>query len=382
MGRSIDLGRVRRLLQEIERAYEDLSDEAKESLDQILRGLEQARRSGKSVASEWAQSADGRRLLRHLGRLKKEREKVRVAEQETSIQSEEKHTPEPPPEAHQYGPCPPDAQAAKEFWEKWSDEKREKWFKAFEKTYKSYILNSAKRHGVPVWLLAALIANEMIDYPWNRQFYDRIGLGGSVGPAQIRVSTVKRDLGQISLDREIFERVVMHIQSRESLKHIKARHYREKLFKGSCRNKGWDEGWPEGWPRNVDSDDPSDTAFRMYLSSCEGGIDIAGHLLRKYLDDIRAKYEENRLSPSFVSLVIGGNLGFLGEALDAVDKGVLPNLQQQIVLLRAMAIYWNNGPRITDENTVKNIKKEAEEGLIHADNAGELEGRFRDWNDW
>ena len=80
MRRAWDYGsvRLRRLLENVHRDYEDLSDEDKESLHQLLEGLDCAKRSGRP-SLRITRSMVGRELGEHLARLQMEIEAARRA---------------------------------------------------------------------------------------------------------------------------------------------------------------------------------------------------------------------------------------------------------------------------------------------------------------
>jgi RHS repeat-associated protein len=73
------------------------------------------------------------------------------------------------------------------FYDVWTPEQREQWFKELWDRYGTDIEGSAKANCVPTELLAAVIANEMIDYPWFERPGELLGRGNSLGPAQIHI---------------------------------------------------------------------------------------------------------------------------------------------------------------------------------------------------
>ncbi|MCM8538320.1 MAG: InlB B-repeat-containing protein [Lentisphaeraceae bacterium] len=81
---------------------------------------------------------------------------------------------------------------AEEFFDK-SVTDRTKWYKDFNKKYKSKIINSAKKNCIPKALLAYVLMNEQIDYSDKENALEKFGFGKSVGVGQITSDTVWKE---------------------------------------------------------------------------------------------------------------------------------------------------------------------------------------------
>ena len=203
----------------------------------------------------------------------------------------------------------------KTFWNVWSTERRDRWFKDFKSQYGSKIEAAAKRHCIPKELLATTIANEMIDYTDGEQAGEDLGFGESVGPAQISVNTTARA------------------------------GVRDQNGKDFTRD-------------TLQKDDPN--------------IEAAAQLMKIYLDKLCDDAQNGRLSDSFIGgLAYGCNIGAFCCTKQQCSKAVIFNAPR--CLIQAMAAMWNNGPGLARLN---NIHKKAPNGWKHGNWAGELDGYF------
>jgi hypothetical protein len=201
------------------------------------------------------------------------------------------------------------------FWNVWSTERRDRWFKDFKSQYGSKIEAAAKRHCIPKELLATTIANEMIDYTDGEQAGEDLGFGESVGPAQISVNTTARA------------------------------GVRDQNGKDFTRD-------------TLQKDDPN--------------IEAAAQLMKIYLDKLCDDAQNGRLSDSFIGgLAYGCNIGAFCCTKQQCSKAVIFNAPR--CLIQAMAAMWNNGPGLARLN---NIHKKAPNGWKHGNWAGELDGYF------
>jgi hypothetical protein len=132
------------------------------------------------------------------------------------------------------------------------------WAKAFGDRFGSLIQNAAKANCIPASLLAAIVANEMVDWRWpDGTFLDGI-TGGGVGPAQIAPATAV-NAGATGLQTSDFR------PRRQTT--------------------------PAG-PTSVDTsyvlspEAQHQSAARDLLQTDNGAIDIAARLLKNYLNEM------------------------------------------------------------------------------------------------
>lgn len=184
------------------------------------------------------------------------------------------------------------------FWRDWTAPQRTDWFASFEANYGHMIDRSAWNAGVPRELLAAVVANEMIDFRWN----DRHEIGTSVGPAQLTYNTLQ--------------------------------------------NEGLVPPWkPVG--ENIDISEP------------HANIMLAGLLMKKYLDRLADAGCEGKLSKDFLNLygVPISDKDWLAATI--TEPTPLKDVHQTVVnrdvspaLISRMALMWNNGPQIMFNNDI------------------------------
>jgi len=222
-----------------------------------------------------------------------------------------------------------------EFWHEWPPEKRERWFERFRRRYGDLILSAARRHCVPAGLLAAVIANEQIDYSLGEQLIEntmatedwarRRGLALSVGVAQIRV---ERALEYGAIDPTVFRQVT---GKRYDPQTKQVPRYRPTTFHVSTEEQ-----------------------LRAYLSDPRGSIDAAARLLKAFMEDLCQKILERRpFSASFMQEIYGRDFFLESEVREVCCKRLSC---EEIVLMRvsgeliaAMSLYWNANPDIIKE---------------------------------
>ena len=124
-------------------------------------------------------------------------------------------------------------------------------------------MSSAQKHQVPVELLAGVIANEMIDYPFREWIGENyLQRGDSLGPAQIHVRLAEK--------YELCEGVVIKDWIRgDGLLHPNEVFRRSQLFPMLRRHQ-----------------------IREYLNDPDKNIDAAGKLMSIFLDRL-----DQKLSP-------------------------------------------------------------------------------------
>jgi hypothetical protein len=222
------------------------------------------------------------------------------------------------------------------FYESWSSEQRSNWMRDFHQEYGSSIADSARKNGVPQELLAAVVANEVIDWGRSEQAAENLGFGYSVGPAQITPSTTDRE----------------GVWTPEELRAIDGIAY---------RNRG----------RGAGLTDPQDIK-RELLKWPDINIDMAGRLMSKYLKKLCQQSAVGQIGSSFQDHVLGSGFdlaSFCNRCGRASDDIVGMDVPYNVIA--AMAAIWNNGPGITQ---VKDIPVNAPNAHIHSQNAQQLDG--------
>ena len=217
------------------------------------------------------------------------------------------------------------------FWNQWTPKQRQEWFDDFNTDYGNSISRSARKNCVPEELLWALVANEQIDYSGAEAFGEGLGLGSSVGPAQMTVETTDReDLWGTETNIEIIEHAIQKGTSVEAIK-------------------------------------------RSLLNQPDFNIDMAGRLLSRYLDSICNDAENGNISSSFqLNLARGCDVkDFCCKKDRNCDEIVAHRVPQ--CLIQSLAAMWNNGPGITQ---VQNIPKDSPNAYHHGRWAGLLGGTF------
>ena len=221
-----------------------------------------------------------------------------------------------------------------EFWDTWTDEQRRTWFAGFIRQYGEFIYAAAKKHCVPAELLAAVIANEMIDYTWYENLGEQMGIGKSLGPAQIHVNLAfKYNLYPVTLADMLRKRGL-----------------------DPSRTWEWDEvDW--GIFQKVLTDYYS--LVRVYLNNPETGIDAAGRLMSIYLDELRdhvyapgpwggSPPPYGMLPDDFVRKIAGLSSISLVEFKAQITRKGKPcsqvvSLDVSVSLMRAMQALFNDG---------------------------------------
>ncbi len=154
------------------------------------------------------------------------------------------------------------------------------WIQQFNAQFGAYISAAAPAHNVPQELLAAVIANEFLDMQPLEALGEQLGIGQSVGPAQLRVDVA----------------------------------IRYNLFPDICPN----DFRPRYRPTNLtpsrfhsvtsDSDathSAYEAAIRAALLNPKRNIDAAARLMRIYLNQLLAAARKNTISDSFMAEILG-----------------------------------------------------------------------------
>lgn len=167
-------------------------------------------------------------------------------------------------------------------WYEWSDDKKYLWCNSFRKIFGGAIDKYSQLYNIPKQLLAAVIANEMLDW----KFPDGTRLdgitGGGIGYAQIAIKT--------------------------------------------ARKHGFDG---------------TDTEIRNKLESYSGSVEVAAKILKNYLSEFYRSAQNDKLGPGFKKsdLYTGANMSILGKE-NLVDI----NFKDWLVL--SMCAIWNSGIEI------------------------------------
>lgn len=265
------------------------------------------------------------------------------------------------------------------FWQRWSQQQRKRWFDSFKSDYGARIRAAGLKHCVPAELLAAVIANEQIDYSLGEKLLEKYiyterearheGRALSVGVAQIRVS-VAEEHGAI--DKALFKKLTGY-------------DYPPTL------EQYWDR---YGYGPNPDLKQ----IVREYLSSVPGSIDTTGALLAAFMRDlcekVRASSRPARggrihrvvdhtkgLSRSFMAEVYGAQMFLASEFAEiCCNTGTNPDCQRvarmdvSANLISAMSAYWNGNPAISSN---PDLKKRAWPAYIMSHYAKALDNVFR-----
>jgi RHS repeat-associated protein len=209
-----------------------------------------------------------------------------------------------------------------EFWRNWSASQRKKWFDDFRNSYNAPINDAANKHCVPKRLLAAIIANEMIDYSSSEGAGEWAGFGRSLGPAQITINTAIR-YGLTDLDRSQFGPSWIPWRSAE------------KNYK---------------------------SAVRKYLQDPAKNIDAAARLMAKYLDELCNKALNGGLNKGFIRDIVAGP--YLENFCCRKKKcDEIVNMNPSDALIRSMAALWNNDIGVTQ---VGDVARESPNAFNHA----------------
>jgi len=180
-----------------------------------------------------------------------------------------------------------------------SREQTQNWAREFKNRFGKAISDSAHKHCVPKRLLAAIIANELTDFDLlDGTMYDGMG-GGGIGVAQISVKTAQEVLG-------IYDNL----------------------------------------PANS-FDQPGEIQRRILeiparLSTDAGAADIAGALLKKFLDEMCAKAKAG-LPGGAKAFFSDCNLGDF--CCRSGDCATVENMTPSKCLIRAASAYWNTNGR-------------------------------------
>jgi RHS repeat-associated protein len=222
-----------------------------------------------------------------------------------------------------------------EFWRKWTERQRQNWFREFREKFGRYINDAAIKNCVPKRLLAAVIANEMIDYPDYERDLEPWGIGQSVGPAQITINTAIR-YNLTDIDPKSFSSTWFPLYKPASTK------FRE--------------------------------AVREYMLNPANNIDAAARLMSMYLDELCKRTAQGKVSEGFLTQIAG-----LTKAADKSefccrangDCDDVVNMDPDASLMRTMAAIWNNGINVVG---VRNPMVETPNAHAHGGNAGLLAG--------
>jgi RHS repeat-associated protein len=200
-----------------------------------------------------------------------------------------------------------------------SDKQINAWFEMFKEIYWEYIEKSSRSHTIPRELLAAMVANELIDYDIKDVAADVTGLkGASYGPSQIKVKTVKEEGLTVST--------------------------------------------------------LSDKEIRDELLDARRNIFYAGGLIRKYLNRLCKDAKEKKLSRSFLRTVaIGCETKDFCCKKASLSPDKVVNMNVPTCLIGGMAAIWNQGYEVTK---MTSIPTDAPYTYNHANNAWAIGDRL------
>jgi RHS repeat-associated protein len=223
-----------------------------------------------------------------------------------------------------------------EFWKKWTERQRQDWYRQFREKYGKDINDAAVKNCVPKRLLAAIIANELIDYSDFERDLEPYGIGGSVGPAQIQIETaIRYNLTDID-------------------------------------PKSFSSTW---FPLYVPASQKFREAVRNYMLNQANNIDAAARLMSLYLDELCRRTAQGKVSEGFLN-----QIARITKTADKSDfccrangdcKNVV-DFEPDPYLIKAMAAIWNNGINVVG---VQNPREDSSNAFIHAGNAGQLAGK-------
>lgn len=234
----------------------------------------------------------------------------------------------------------------KDFWENTNDQQRRQYFSKIQKEIGHLIDATAKKHCIPKLLLAGLIANELMDLTSyeldtveNSWFWNTVkGYNQSYGPAQIKPSTVL-DLKLLGTDFQYYT-ITYEVVLSPTFNHI------QDIKKHST---------------------PNYKGISKAIKDVETNVDVAGQLVKFYLDDLCIKAKSGQLSKSFKEdIAINTNpsgtmtTGFcsiqefcvLGDGCKKPDCKEIVNMQVPECLLRSIAAMHNSGNWITGQDNI------------------------------
>lgn len=169
-----------------------------------------------------------------------------------------------------------------EEWDNQSDDKKYLWCNRFRKHFGEAIDKYSQQYNIPKQLLAAIIANEMLDWKFpDGTWLDGI-TGGGIGYAQIAIKTAKQH-GFYGTDNEI----------------------------------------------------------RKKLESYSGSVEIAAKILQNYLTEFKECAKNNKLGPGFEKSDL-----YTGAKISILDKKDLVNINFKDWLVLSMCAIWNSGIEI------------------------------------
>ncbi len=230
-----------------------------------------------------------------------------------------------------------------QFWDDWTPAQRESWFADFRQAHGQLIDQAATAHCVPKELLAAIIANEQIDYSWLESVGEWLGGGQSVGLAQIQTSTaIQYGLTNHALSDFLDITVML----------------------------------PDGTPLTLSAQEQFRQAVRATLMSDAGNVEAAARLMRNYLDQMCAAARAGTMSQSF-SVGVAGGCRVSDFCCAAGASGAnCAAINAPRCLIEAMAAAWNNGIGIMN---VSDIAGQSPNAFTHALNASLLDDVFANW---
>ena len=227
----------------------------------------------------------------------------------------------------------------KTFWNTWDSMKRQNWFDDFKKDYGDSIRRYARQHCIPKALLAAIIANEQIDYSLKYRIGELAGLGQSLGPAQIRVDTAIRYNLLPQVDPNDYPDISLGAQDGTAF---------------------------------VPGDIYYRQALRNQLNNSDSNIQAAARLMSQYLKTMCQQAKDGQMSLGFRLRIASG---CKVPDFCCRKKSCQESYEAKVpaCLISAMAAAWNNGIGITQ---VKNPLAESPGAVGHADFAEDLVGVF------
>ena len=248
---------------------------------------------------------------------------------------------------------------ADRFWNQ-SNKDRALWFNNFWRQYGQMISQSARKHCVPQELLAAIIANEMIDYSGLESVLERYaGLGSSLGPAQLTV--------RIALKYDLFPEYALSNFPKSS------------GFAYSRDMPGFRGDFAASRARRQAA------VVRAALNNTGRNIDAAGKLLGIYLDKLCQQSQQCSgkegtiagLPSDFMDSVVGIKQTFDAQQEEFIrDICARKNLPcDQVAALNVSVFSIKAGSAIFNDD-LDVLTNPNENVRLHALNAGGLDGYF------
>ena len=180
-------------------------------------------------------------------------------------------------------------------------------------------MSSAQRNNVPAELLAGVVFNEFIDMSTSERYLELWGVGSSVGPGQITAQTVLRE-GVLTHAELVDLRLGDAVNYRPGTRQFEAAYTSEPNLQRALRSRLLDPVF---------------------------NIDVAGRLLRRYLERLNTSAAGGGLHPDFLTQ-IGGlmepNFADYLPLLAACSDSTRVDTPDWLMAMAAAM--WNNGPGI------------------------------------